>query len=340
MSKKTSKKRAKKTKVTEAPEPTYDDINLIPFDEPDTALNAHIVKRSNIVFHQLEYYQPTISKRGLAQLIAANEHHSRQGYMKTSTMCRYYVDNDTLPLDILKKSALDYNFLGECYLQVILNVFDQVIGYEYLPSVYMRRMPNNHYCYVQSYDKIIKFKPNEVIHLYQHHPLQQLYGVPHWFAATNSVLLSEAAILNRLRYFHNGHSGFILVSAGARLSPKDKEKITKKVRQMKGVNGFKSMYLNIEKGNADSIKVIHLGDAVKDDFEKIAKGTADFILSAWGMFDVTAAAMADNNTQLPNLNDVELLNYRETIDVQQAFLSLNKNHQDNPIQFNKPEAQS
>lgn len=52
--------------------------------------------------------------------------------------------------------------------------------------------------------------PGTICHLREADINQEIYGMPEWLAAMQSVLLNESAILFRRRHYNNGsHAGFI-----------------------------------------------------------------------------------------------------------------------------------
>lgn len=240
------------------------------------------------------YWQPPISRRGLAEIANANAYHGSLLKARSNYVAARFETGGNMKRRELNAFVYDYMLCGDAALVKLRNRLGRVVGLAPIPSIYLRQRRNGDFCqllrnddndyldaeditlYQQSYAK------NDVIFLPQYDPQQQIYGLPDYMGGLQSALLNRDATLFRRRYYKNGaHMGFIFYATDPNLSVKDEEMLKNKIASSKGVGNFQSMFVNIPNGHEKGIQLIPVGDiATKDEFERIKNITAQDILTA------------------------------------------------------------
>jgi PBSX family phage portal protein len=326
-----------KLKKQPAPAPVKPETNpssqgkasMFKFGDPESVLSNSPADYMGVFAGPCDYYEPPISLRGLGKILRANGYHGTIPPFRRNRLLQYYKTTAVITDYDLGAASVDYDVFGNCYLQAIRNRFGQVIQFKHLPAISMRRMKTpDTYCQVRTdgRDPII-FKPGEVVHLKEYDVNQTIYGIPQYYGGINAVLLGEEATLFRRKYYVNGaHMGYILYTSDPSLDPKDEEAIKQAVTQSKGVGNFRSMYLNIPRGNKDSVQLIPVGDiATKDEYERIKNITRAEILAMWRIQASLAGVMPDNPGGFGDIEKIAKVYFEyETVPMQDNFLQLNQ----------------
>ena len=121
-----------------------------------------------------------------------------------------------------------------------------------------------------------------MFHLLEPDLHQDVYGVPQYLSAINSVLLNESATLFRRRYYENGsHAGFILHLTDTAQNQDDIDDLRMALKNSKGPGNFKNLFMYAPNGKKDGIQIIPVGEvAAKDDFLNIKNVSRDDQLAA------------------------------------------------------------
>lgn len=276
--------------------PDQSGVFAIDIGEPESVLEHDITPYlGTFLHHQQEYYEPPISKTGLAKIRTANGFHSRMPlFRRDKVLNLYQVPKRNKLISRRELGVVLENLLviGEAYVGKVRNRMGQLVGLVSMNAVFMRLKPDGskggyRYCYVRDGQIIQQFRDEDVIHLKQEDLLQGIYGMPEYFGAIQSILLNEAATLFRRKYFINGaHLGSLFISTSQSLKPKDEKAITEKIRQSKGVGNFRSMFLHLPSHGhkaTDVFNVVPVGDvATRDEFKTIKNITDRDISAAWG----------------------------------------------------------
>jgi len=109
---------------------------------------------------------------------------------------------------------------------------------------------------------------------------QEIYGIPEWFAAVSSTLLSESATLFRRKYYKNGaHAGFLLYVNSPAIG--EEEEISEQLNSFKGLGNFQNMFINGRGTEKYRPELIPIGQIdAKDEFLNIKNATRDDIMAA------------------------------------------------------------
>ncbi len=272
-----------------------------------------------------DYYTPPVSPKGLIQLMRANPHHGTLPSFAGNLLVKYMLPNRVVTRQALKRAAIDLRSQGNCYFQAIRNRIGHIVQLLHLPAINMRRKPENRFCQLQPNGEILDFKAEEVIQIIDYDPMQQIYGVPYWFGAVQSILLGEDSRLFPRRFFRNGaHTGNLVATSG--LTPTEEKYLKSKLASTKGIGNFRSMHIGMPTGDVDKvIKVIPIGEiGNKVEFNKLSNISATDILEAWRIRPELAGMMPENMTGSGDLGKIMELNYEyEIVPFQQEFEQLN-----------------
>lgn len=238
------------------------------------------------------YFEVPINRGGLARIRNASVYHPTAQQFKVDQLLNSIVINNTkvLSYETLERFLIDYFTFGDAYLvaeQVTRSGRLVKVGHPL--SAYTRRLKKpNHFGMVNGYkgrgifglsdeELTIKFDQGSVLQLKQYGLTQTIYGVPSWIPAANAMLLKEAAILFRRKYYkNNAHMGYILYTTLARASDKSVQAIEDALDDAKGVNNFKNLLIHEPNGKPDDIKLIPVSEfAAKDEFFNINEITRD-----------------------------------------------------------------
>lgn len=291
-----------------------------------------------------DYFEPPISQKGLAKMLGANAHHCTIPFLRKHMLAKYYQADKSpaLSREELANAGFDLDIFGHCYFQRIFNSLGQCIAMKHLPGLNMRKakeadvfcmlLPNAH--------DPLRFQPGEVVQLKRYDPLQQVYGMPEYFGAINSVLLNDDSTIFRRKYYLNGaHMGYIFYLADADLDEADEAKLKEQIKSSKGVGNFRSMFLNIPGGKEKSVQIIPIGDiSQKDEFEKIKNISRNDILAAWRMPPALAGVIPENTGGYGDIDKIDRVYFEYEIEPrQQVFLQLNDYlHASHRIHFGRP----
>lgn len=239
--------------------------------------------------HAGDYWQPPISRKGLADIANANAYHGSLLKARSNYVTSRFQTGGNMRRRELNAFVYDYMLCGDAALVKLRNRLGRVVGLAPIPSIYLRQRKNGDFCQLLRNDDDMfgvteqqSYRAEDVIFLPQYDPQQQVYGLPDYMGGLQSALLNRDATLFRRRYYKNGaHMGFIFYATDPNLSVTDEEMLKEKIASSKGVGNFQSMFVNIPNGGEKGIQLIPVGDiATKDEFERIKNITAQDILTA------------------------------------------------------------
>ena len=254
------------------------------FGEPETVLKGELSQYLGVyLLDNGQYYQTPMPWVGLGRLLRANAYHWPTLEFKVNMVMRGFVGSPALSRVKFRKVATDYMVFANAYLQRRYNVFRQVIRYDHLAAINMRQArEEDRYCMLGVDGKVTLFEPGEVLHIKSYDVMQDIYGLPSYIGAIQSMLLQEDATLFRRRYYKNGaHMGYVFYSSSSHLDLDDQEAIRDAVSKSKGVGNFRNLFLHIPNGKEKDIQILPVGDfSTKDELEKIKNISRDDIIAA------------------------------------------------------------
>lgn len=287
-------------------------LSKTPFDEYLTA----------VLMDEGEYYRPTISFKGLAKLPRVNPQHSRLPSMVANWVVKYMAPNKLISREALRRAVIEYNGIGNGFIRINRTRGGGVYGTEHLPALRVRRMKNlAQYGWLDDDNAIKPYNVGEVVHIYEYDMLQEVYGVPFWIGALQSILLGEEIRLFPRRFFGNGaHAKKMIVTTG--LGPEDRKSIDKQIQGTINGGQFKTIMAHMNKGEVEKlIKVIDFAaDASKIEYNKLAEMTGTDVLEAWGIPPELAGQMPDGTGTSRDLDKIERVFHSTMIvPIQQLF---------------------
>ena len=299
-------------------------VELFSFGDAEPVLNGRDIMEYTHAWWSGRYYEPPISLGGLAKSFRANPHHSSAIYVKQKILVSCYKAHPLLSKQDFARFALDSLIMGNAYLQRTDNMFGRPLKLNTPPAKYVRRGKDDQYWWVPSDREATPL--NNVFHLLEPDPNQELYGVPEYLSALQSAWLNEAATLFRRRYYLNGsHAGFILYMTDAAHNEKDIDALRKALREAKGPGNFRNLFMYAPNGKKDGLQLIPIAEvAAKDEFLNIKTLTRDDVLAAhrvppqlMGIVPTNAAGFGDAEkaAQVFATNEIEPL--------QERFMAIN-----------------
>ncbi|WP_406706537.1 phage portal protein [Sodalis sp.] len=229
------------------------------------------------------WYAPPVSFNGLAKTFRAAVHHSSPIYMKRNVLVSLFQPHRLLSKQNFSRFALDFMVFGNAFLESRVNRLGEVMTLTPSPAKYTRvGVEPGTYWYVAQPQTPHPFASGAVFHLLDPDINQEIYGVPEYLSALNSVWLNEAATLFRRKYYLNGsHAGFILYMNDAAHSQDDIDALRKAMKASKGPGNFRNLFMYAPNGKKDGLQLIPLAEvAAKDEFMHIKNTSRDDQLAA------------------------------------------------------------
>ncbi len=230
-----------------------------------------------------KWYEPPISLDSLAKTFRATVHHASPIYVKRNILLSTFVPHPLLSRSEFSRFALDYLTFGNAYLERVENRLGRPMRLRTSLAKYTRRgVDLETYWFLQLGKQDHAFKTGAVFHLMEPDINQEVYGLPEYLSALNSVWLNESATLFRRKYYLNGsHAGFIFYMTDAAQDQKDIDNLREAFKQSKGPGNFKNLFLYAPNGKKDGIQLIPVSEvAAKDEFLNIKNVTRDDQLAA------------------------------------------------------------
>lgn len=280
-------------------------------------------------FDNGRYYEIPINGNDLLGLLRSGVHHSSAIGAKLNILSSTFVQTAYLSHTEFSKFAYNYLVMGNAYLEAVRNRFGKVLHCQNRLALYMRKSSvDKGYVYLRGYrNPDEKLNAEDVAHIMQADLRQEVYGVPYYLAAMNSIELNASATRFRRRYYDNGsHAGFILYGTDAQINEEDWGNIKKQLRETKGKGNFKNMAVRSSGGKPEGLKLIPISEvAAKDEFLNIKSMSAEDMLAIhrvppklMGIVPQHAASLGDAKT------DSEVFATNEVVPLQNLFLSINR----------------
>lgn len=229
------------------------------------------------------WYEPPVNFDTLANTFASSSYHSSPIYVKRNILTSTFIPHKYLTRQSFERIANDFLILGNCYLEKRSNMLKQTDGLKPSLAKYTRRgVEANKYWYIDQYWEEHEFKKGSIWHNLAPDINQEIYGLPEYLAAINSVWLDNSATVFRQRYYKNGsHAGFILYLSNPSHNEKDIEELKKALQNSRGPGNFRNLLMYAPNGKPDGLKLIPVGEvAAKDNFADIKSVSQDDILTA------------------------------------------------------------
>jgi len=286
----------------------------IDFGNPESILASDILDYVETALVD-GYFEPPIPLDGLAKSLRANTMHSSGIHVKRNMLSAITeLTKGTLSRKDFSRFLLDLGVFSNAYLLKVTNGLGEV-SFKHLPALYMRRRKKpNCYSYKTDY-QTIDYTEGRVFHYFDYDVTQEVYGVPQWLSALNSVWLNEDATLFRRKYYLNGaHSGFLLYMNNPNLTTEQEEDIKKKLNSAKGLGNFKNMFVNGKGKDKEKPELIPVGQLdAKDEFSKMKSVTTADVLAAHRIPLDLMSIVREGFSSSSDLNKVDKIFYKNEL---------------------------
>lgn len=276
------------------------------------------------------YYEPPVSRWSLAKIRHASPYHTSALQRKVNLLLEYIdiADESVLSYDAMEAYWYDYFMFGDAALHsVAVSRTGKVGKAEHIPAMYTRRLAKpGHFAQLKHYsgsellpgetpDRVHTFAPGSVVQMREYDPVQEIYGVPYWLSAVNSILLKESAVLFRRKYYiNNAHMGYILYTTLPRASNASIEAIEHALEDAKGINNFKNLLIHEAGGPENGIQVIPVSEfAANDEFLNINNISMQDQLVVHQMPPQLLGIVAQGTGGLGSIEQADQMFYRNVI---------------------------
>lgn len=315
-------------------------VEAFAFGDPEPVLDRRLLLDQAECYANDRWYEPPVSRDGLARAYRASAHHSSAIEFKRNLVTAAFEPTPYLSRSDFQKAVQDYLIFGDAFFEVRTNMFGDPLRITHAPAKYMRRgiKPGVFY-FVPGARGSTEYEPGSIVQIMQPDINQELYGVPGYLSALQSALLNEAATLFRRRYYLNGsHAGYILYATGT-FANGDVDKIRDALKQSKGPGNFRNLFVHAPEGKENGIKVVGIADqGAKDEFLGIKTATAADVLAAHRVPPQLLGIVPAQGSAFGNPKDAMLTFHESEIDpIKGAFLELNDRLGVEAIRYKKRE---
>lgn len=268
-------KRRQKKKYSQ---PNPGGVQAFTFGEPTPVLNKYDFLYTGCWMVNARYYEPPVDLSGLAKIYRATAHHGSALQVKRNILLKTFQPTRWLNRTAFTTLALDYLVFGNCYGQQLRSRLGSLMEVKPALARYTRvgTQPGS-YWWVHHWDQETEFEQGTIAHIKEPDINQEVYGVPDYMGALQSVMLNEGATLFRRKYFENGsHAGFILYMTDAAHKQEDVDNLRSALKEAKGPGNFRNLFMYAPNGKKDGIQILPVSEvAAKDDFWHIKNTSRD-----------------------------------------------------------------
>lgn len=185
---------------------------IFTFGDPEPVLNGTNLMDYVFTSFNGRWYEPPVSFEGLAKTFRVSPHHSSAAFVRRNILLSTLDESSLIDVDEFSKLALDFMVFGNGFVEPIKNGFKELKALKAAPAISMRRgKEQDKFFMVKTFGDAHEFPKGKIVHIKEHDIRQEVYGLPEYLSALNSIWLNESATLFRRKYYLNGaHMGFIL----------------------------------------------------------------------------------------------------------------------------------
>ncbi|WP_343560389.1 phage portal protein [Kiloniella sp. b19] len=303
-------------------------IDIFTFGDAEPVLDSSDYMSMFRSYWNGEFYEPPFAMEKLAKLRNANAHHGSAIDVKAKILTSCYEPGAKKWLskrDFLQM-ARDFLIFGDSYCERVKNGLGGTLTLRHSPAKYTRRGKDGDFFFLNETGQRHKFRKESVFQISEGDINQEIYGVPTWLPAMQSILLNEGATLFRRKYFVNGaHAGFLIYITDPNIKGEEAELLKSQLRKAKGMGNFKNMVVTAPNGNPDGIKLMPIAEvSAKDDFLNIKDVSRDDILAVHRVPPQIMGIIPKNTSGFGSHKDAALIfNRNEIVPLQDFFLSIN-----------------
>ena len=266
-------------------------VQVFSFGDPEPVLDGREVWGAfGGLWQSNQWYEPPLPMLALAKAFKIGAVHRSAIKLKVNMLARHFEPSRWLSEAEHKRAVLDYLQMGNLFVEKVPSLARTVLDLKVSPALHTRvGVEEGRYFWVRpsqygfgSADGAHEFASGTIIHLKEDDTEQEVYGLPEWLGALQSLLLNENAKLFRRRYYLNGaHAGFVFLNTAASMDNASSERVRKKLEVAKGAGNFKNLYLHLPDEDKDVVKILPIAEvAAKDEFVGINNVTREDILTA------------------------------------------------------------
>lgn len=303
-------------------------VEVFTFGEPESVLDRGEFLLMLEAGDAGKYYAPPISMIGLVKAHRASPHHTSAITLKRNLLAGSLQPTRLMSHAEFEKLVTNYLATGNAYLERIDNLGGRPLLLKNSPAVHTRvGKEEGQFFFLKPGKDDHEYRRGSICHLLEPDLAQEIYGVPEWYAALQSMLLNEAATLFRRRYYKNGsHAGYIFYVAEEGLSQPDSDAIREAMRQSKGPGNFRNLYLHIPKGREKGVQILPISEvAARDEFTGIKNASRDDILAAHRTPPQLIGVVPTNAAGFGSITDAARVFFdHEIVPLQRRFLQINE----------------
>lgn len=288
---------------------------MFAFGEPEEVLSARDIWGLFGCELAGAWYEPPVPFDGLARSFRANPHHETALRIKRNFLVRLFRPHRIMSKATFSAWVLDYLVFGNAFLERRKAITGNTLTLKHALAKYVRRKSDlvNYVQLPTGYNLTLDYvawQPHEfpegsVFHLIEPDLNQEVYGMPEYLSALQSLWLNESATLFRRKYFKNGsHAGYILYATDAQFTEEDVQALRDKLRQSKGPGNFRNLLLYAPGGKKDGIQLLPIGEvAARDEFSNIKNVSRDDVLVAHRVPPQLLGVVPQNSGGFGNIKD-------------------------------------
>ena len=311
------------------------------FGEPQPVLETHGIWDYVECYSNGRWYEPPVPFGGLAKSYRANPHHESAINFKCEMLTRAFIPHELLNKSTFRALVLDYLVFGNAHLEKRLSHTGRVIQLKHALAKYVRVADNlSDYVFLKNWVDIHTFAPGSICHLKRPDINQEVYGLPDYLSALQSVWLNEAATLFRRKYYLNGsHAGYILYLNDENIEEDDVNAIEEAMKNSKGPGNFKNLFLYAPAGKKDGVQLIPVGEVTaKDEFSGVKNISRDDVLVAHRVPPQLLGIVPVNSGGFGDITKASMIFiYNVILPLQDAFRAINEDIGLEVVRFMEPQ---
>lgn len=234
------------------------------------------------VWHNGRYYEPPVNPRTLSKAMNMTPHHRSGIALKVNLVTKDYIEHPMLGAEDFEQFCLDFQVQGNAYLESVPNRMGRTALLKCALAQNTRvGIEPGQFWWLDNQWQEHEFQRGRILHLRQLDSAQEIYGVPEYLSAFQSMLLNEAATLFRRRYYLNGaHAGFILYINDEGIEDDALDAIEESLKSAKGLGNFKNMFIHSPRAKEKGVQILPISEvAAKDEFLEIKNTSRDDMLA-------------------------------------------------------------
>lgn len=311
------------------------------FGEPVPIIDGRELSNYLECWFNGRYFEPAVNFNGLAKSYKSTPYLSSGIVFKRNFLANLFVPHPKLSRSAFEQIALDFIWCGNAYLEEIKNRRGDVLCYKPVLAKYVRRgeEQDEYWLICSNHTGYTEFQfESRVCHTKEADIDQEIYGVPEYFSALQSVWLNESATLFRRKYYNNGsHAGFILYVNDPANDPSDIDALRQALKDSKGPGNFRNLFFYSPNGKKDGIQILPVSEiAAKDDFANIKTISRDDILASLRIPPQLMGIVPNNTGGFGSIKDAsDVFYYNEILPLQSRLMQINDWAGDEIVQFKK-----